>query len=418
MNLPTVTLTVTQVNEYIKGLLDASRVLSRVCLCGEISNFTNHYKSGHFYFTLKDENSLIKAVMFQSYASRLKFLPENHMNVVVRGRVTSFPRDGVYQIYCEHMEPYGVGALYAALERSKARLAEQGLFDPMLKKPIPRFPKRVGIVTSPIGAAVADMKNILSSRYPLCDILIYPALVQGPDAPQDLCEGIRYFDKTNPVDVIIIGRGGGSIEDLWAFNSEQLAQEIFDCQTPVISAVGHETDYTICDFVADARAETPSAAAAMAVPDRQELFGTLHQIAKRSHALVTGLLDAKKRQLCSLSEDSAFSLPQKMLLDRQRELSILDQSIHKSVSRLVCEKKNQLNQAARQLEGLNPMSVLARGFCAAYTAGGALVASVGELTKGLDLTLAFHDGKANAKVTSVDRDPSSGQPETTVYAEV
>jgi len=251
MNPTPLTLTVSQVNEYVKNLIDTSAFLKNIYIKGEISNFTNHYKSGHYYFTLKDESAILKAVMFASSASRLKFVPENNMKVVVRGRISVFARDGIYQLYAESMEPDGLGALYIAFEQMKNKLNHEGLFDERYKKPLPRFPKRIGIITSPIGAAVADMKNILTRRFPLSEIHIYPALVQGEGAPKELIAGIRTFDQDKKTDVIIIGRGGGSLEDLWAFNNEELARAIFDCNTPVISAVGHETDFTICDFVAD-----------------------------------------------------------------------------------------------------------------------------------------------------------------------
>ena len=260
MNKP-FTMTVSQLNEYVKALMDSSEILGNVCIVGEISNFTNHYKTGHLYFTLKDESGLVKAVMFKTYASSLKFVPKENMKVAVYGRVSVFPRDGVYQLYANYMEQFGVGDLYLAFEEMKKKLASLGLFDEAHKKSLPKFPKRIGIITSPEAAAVADMKNIISRRYPLCEIHIYPALVQGPMAPKELCDGIRHFDADKKCDCIIIGRGGGSIEDLWAFNDEILARTIFACSTPVISAVGHETDFTICDFVADRRAPTPSAAA-------------------------------------------------------------------------------------------------------------------------------------------------------------
>lgn len=229
---------VTQVNEYVKSLLDSSAFLGRICVRGEISNFKNHYKTGHFYFTLKDEQSVLKAVMFQSYASKLKFVPEDSMQVVVTGRVSVFPRDGVYQLYAESMSVVGKGDLYAAFEQMTERLRAKGYFDEAHKKPIPRYPKGIGVITSPIGAAVADMKNIITRRYPVAEIYIYPALVQGEGAAKDLISGIKFLDAMSECDVIIIGRGGGSIEDLWAFNDEYLAKAIFECKTPVISAVG------------------------------------------------------------------------------------------------------------------------------------------------------------------------------------
>ena len=292
---------VTQVNEYVKSLLDSSAFLGRISVRGEISNFKNHYKTGHFYFTLKDEQSVLKAVMFQSYASKLKFVPEDSMQVVVTGRVSVFPRDGVYQLYAESMSVVGKGDLYAAFEQIRSARLSKGYFDEAHKKPIPRYPKGIGIITSPIGAAVADMKNIITRRYPVAEIYIYPALVQGEGAAKDLISGIKYLDAMSECDVIIIGRGGGSIEDLWAFNDEYLAKAIFECKTPVISAVGHETDYTICDFVSDLRAPTPSAAAELAVPEKNELAASISKLEARLRTAVVSGIDARQKSLESFA---------------------------------------------------------------------------------------------------------------------
>ena len=264
-------LTVTQLNEYIKGILDHDPRLTDVYLRGEISNFKNHYSTGHYYFTLKDEGGMIRAIMFRSSAVKLAFLPEDGMKVVAHGRISAFVRDGQYQIYCDSMEPDGIGALYIAYEQLKRKLEAEGLFDPSRKKPLPKIPSRVGIITSATGAAIRDMINVCGRRFPFAELVLYPSLVQGPDAPAQLIDGVRYFNEKQSVDVIIIGRGGGSIEDLWAFNNEDLAREIAASAIPVISAVGHETDFTICDFVADRRAPTPSAAAELAVPETEEL---------------------------------------------------------------------------------------------------------------------------------------------------
>lgn len=258
-------ITVSELNEYIKMVLENDELLMRVFIKGEISNFTNHYKTGHFYFSLKDEGGAVRAVMFRGSASKLKFVPENGMRVVVGGRVGVFPRDGQYQVYAETMEPDGVGALYVAYEQLKAKLEKEGLFDAAKKKPLPKIPTRIGIITSPTGAAIRDIINILGRRFPLAKAVLYPALVQGEGAAPDLVRGIDYFNSAGNVDVIIIGRGGGSLEDLWAFNDETLARRVAASKIPVISAVGHETDFTLCDFAADRRAPTPSAAAELAV---------------------------------------------------------------------------------------------------------------------------------------------------------
>lgn len=259
-----ITLTVSQLNRYIKGIIEQDNLLFRVTVKGEISNFKAHY-SGHMYFALKDETAVIKCVMFRSAASTLKFLPESGQKVIASGRVGVYERDGQYQLYIDSMQPDGIGALYAAYEQLKGKLSEEGLFDEDRKKPIPKFPSKIGVVTSPTGAAVRDILNILKRRYRLSDIYIYPVLVQGDEAPGDIAKAIDYFDRSGWADVLIVGRGGGSIEDLWAFNTEIVARAAANCKIPIISAVGHETDFTIIDFVADLRAPTPSAAAELAV---------------------------------------------------------------------------------------------------------------------------------------------------------
>ena len=312
-------MTVSQLNDYVKTLIDSSPVLSSVCIVGEISNFTNHYKTGHLYFTLKDESALVKAVMFRTYTGKLRFVPKDNMKVLVHGRISVFPRDGVYQLYAEDMEQFGVGDLYLKFEELKKKLSSLGMFDEEHKKPLPKFPKRIGIITSPEAAAVADMKNILTRRYPLCEIHIYPALVQGPGAPSELCDGIIHFDNDPDCDCIIIGRGGGSIEDLWAFNDEILARTIFACKTPVISAVGHETDFTICDFVADRRAPTPSAAAEIAVPDMQDLKRQLSMISSSLKARMGEIIGYKRQYLQSLAERRSLKSPM-YYVDSKQEL--------------------------------------------------------------------------------------------------
>lgn len=271
-------ITVSQLNRYIKAVLSADSNLKGICLKGEISNFTDHKKTGHFYFTLKDNSSSIRAIMFNGYASKVKFAPENGMNVVVSGNVQVFERDGTYQIYCETMEPDGVGALYLAFEQLKEKLAKEGLFAPEHKKPLPAMPMKIGVLTAKTGAALQDIINILSRRYPLATLVLVPTLVQGENAPKSIIHSLKLVQQYDDIDVLILGRGGGSIEDLWAFNDEEVAREIYRCTIPVISAVGHEIDYTIADFAADMRAPTPSAAAELVAPDcsvvLQQIEGT------------------------------------------------------------------------------------------------------------------------------------------------
>ena len=398
-------LTVSQLNEYVKGMLDSSTFLSRVHIKGEITNFTNHYKTGHFYFTLKDDRSLLKTVMFASNAAKIRFVPENNMEVLVTGRISVFPRDGVYQLYAESMEPLGKGALYAAFEQMKARLEAKGYFDTAHKKPLPPFPKKIGIITSPIGAAVADMKNILSRRYPIAEIYIYPALVQGEGAPEDLCRGIEYFDTRGDIDIIIIGRGGGSLEDLWAFNDERLAKAVYFCATPVISAVGHETDFTICDFVADLRAPTPSAAAELAVPEKTELLTALDAYSARLQTAAFRSVERKRALLDALSEKKCFTSP-RYLTDRlNEELASLDRRLSMSIEHKLTNEKQRLGAVSARLAALNPMNVLARGYAAVFDTNKNVVDSVQKVSENQKLSLMLADGELGVTVDTITPKP-------------
>ena len=394
-------MTVSQLNEYMKTLIDSSPVLSNVCIVGEISNFTNHYKTGHLYFTLKDENALVKAVMFRTYTGKLRFVPKDNMKVLVYGRISVFPRDGVYQLYAEDMEQFGVGDLYLKFEELKKKLSSLGMFDEEYKKTLPRFPKRIGIITSPEAAAVADMKNILTRRYPLCEIHIYPALVQGPGAPKELCDGIVHFDNDPHCDCIIIGRGGGSIEDLWAFNDETLAKTIFACKTPVISAVGHETDFTICDFVADRRAPTPSAAAELAVPDMQDLKRQLSMISSSMKTRMGEIIGYKRQYLQSLAERRSLKSPMYYVDSKQELLLSYEKQINSAFESVFKEKANRLSVVSSKLTALNPMAVLSRGYAAVFDNGGNVINSVMSLKKDDEITFSVSDGKATAKITDI-----------------
>ena len=394
-------MTVSQLNEYMKTLVDSSPVLSNVCIVGEISNFTNHYKTGHLYFTLKDENALVKAVMFRTYTGKLRFVPKDNMKVLVYGRISVFARDGVYQLYAEDMEQFGVGDLYLKFEELKKKLSSLGMFDEEYKKPLPRFPKRIGIITSPEAAAVADMKNILTRRYPLCEIHIYPALVQGPGAPKELCDGIVHFDNDPDCDCIIIGRGGGSIEDLWAFNDEILAKTIFACKTPVISAVGHETDFTICDFVADRRAPTPSAAAELAVPDMQDLKRQLSMISSSLKTRMGEIIGYKRQYLQALAERRSLKSPMYYVDSKQELLLSYEKQINAAFESVFKEKASRLSVVSSKLTALNPMAVLSRGYAAVFDGDGKVINSVASLKKDAEITLNVADGKAKAKITDI-----------------
>ncbi len=304
-------ITVSQLNRYVKSLLEGDGNLSGVMLSGEISNFVNHYKSGHWYFSLKDENALVRAVMFRSAAVRVPFVPENGMKVIVRARVSLYEKDGSYQLYADDMQPDGAGALQVAFEQLKARLQAEGLFDESRKRPLPAYPRRVGVITSETGAAVRDIINVLGRRYPLAEVVLLPTLVQGEGAPAQLCAALQRFEAmkaaedTRTPDVILIGRGGGSLEELWAFNDETVARTVAACTIPVISCVGHETDFTICDFVADLRAPTPSAAAELAVPDCAELCQRVRLLGTAAARAAETALTRKRRMLTELTKSEA-----------------------------------------------------------------------------------------------------------------
>lgn len=394
-------MTVSQLNDYVKALIDSSEILGNVCIVGEISNFTNHYKTGHLYFTLKDDSALIKAVMFKTYASRLNFTPKENMKVLVYGRISVFVRDGVYQLYAEHMEMFGIGELYLKFEELKKKLSSLGMFDEGHKKPLPKYPRRIGIITSPKAAAVEDMKNILTRRYPLCEIHIYPALVQGPSAPTELCDGIVHFDSDPDCDCIIIGRGGGSIEDLWAFNDEILAKTIYNCTTPVISAVGHETDFTICDFVADKRAPTPSAAAEIAVPDISDLRRHLAMMSLSIKTKVTDNVEYKQKLLYTLSQRRSLKSPM-FYIDSKQELLL---ATHKrtllAFEKLYSSKVNALSVVSSSLTALNPMAVLSRGYSAVFDNEGNVIKSTRSLDCGQEINIKMADGEATAKIMKI-----------------
>ncbi len=398
-------ITVSQLNDYIKKLIDGSKYLADVWLKGEISNFTNHYKTGHLYFTLKDEGSLIRAIMFAGNANKLIFKPENGMKVIVHGRVSAFVRDGQYQIYVDSMEPDGIGALYIAYEQLKAKLKAEGLFDESKKKQLPKIPLRVGIITSPTGAAVRDIINICGRRFPFAKLVLYPALVQGEGAAAKLIEGVQVLDNGS-VDVIIIGRGGGSIEDLWAFNNEELARTIFRCKTPVISAVGHETDFTICDFVADRRAPTPSAAAELAVPDTAELKRKIQNITGRMELLLSRDIDVKRQKLRTMAEKRVLTSPANLIDDKRMLLISNTQRMEASMRLLLSRKQNEFARYTAKLESLNPMSVISRGYSAVFDGSGGLIKSVDQVAVGDGISFKTADGTVYGSVTGKEKNES------------
>lgn len=397
-------LTVAQLNAYIKQIIDGDRILAGVWVKGEISNFTNHYKTGHFYFTIKDPDSLIRAVMFKSAAAKLKFLPENGMKVVVRGRVSAFVRDGQYQIYVEAMEPDGVGSLYIAFEQLKRKLEAEGLFAPARKRPIPKIPTRIGIITSPTGAAVRDMINITRRRFPYAKLILFPSLVQGPDAPAQLIGGVSYFNAARSVDVIIIGRGGGSIEDLWAFNDETLARTVAASVIPVISAVGHETDFTICDFAADVRAPTPSAAAELAVPDTAELLRKINNIVGHMELALTKNIGMRRTQLSQLAKSRALTSPQNFIDDKRMVLLSLASRMEQEMKLSLTDKRGRFASLTASLEALNPMSVISRGYSAVFDDSGKLIKSTRQIKKGDRFRFRTTDGSVIGEAIEVAPD--------------
>ena len=389
-------MSVSELNNFIKSMFDSNRLLGSVHVRGEISNFTNH-RSGHFYFSLKDESGQIKAVMFRSSAMRLKFIPENGMKVTVFGSITVFPRDGVYQLYANSMQPDGVGALYLAYEQMKARLEAEGLFSDVYKKEIPEYPERIGVITSPTGAAVRDIINVLGRRYPLATVYIYPALVQGEGAARTLIEGIDYFDKSKLVDTIIIGRGGGSIEDLWEFNNEGLARRIFACSIPVISAVGHETDFTICDFVADMRAPTPSAAAELAVPDVRELVMLVDTLSDRADRALTRTSERARERLTRLQGSRVLSDFSGVIGALSDKVEQLKRNATIAYGASLADKRLAFLTNVGKLEALSPLSVMARGYSVAQK-DNKTVASVSDVNVGDVITVRLSDGKISATV--------------------
>lgn len=365
-------LTVTQVNTYIKALLDESAPLRNIYISGEISNFTHYYRTGHLYFTLKDESSQLKAVMFSSNASRLRFQAENGMKVICRGRISVYSKSGEYQLYVDDMQPDGVGALSLAFEQLKKKLSQEGLFDEAHKKPIPPFPSKIGVATSNIGAAVEDIKNITARRYPLAEIIICPTVVQGENAPADIVRSIKMLDGFDGIDVIILGRGGGSAEDLWAFNSEEVARAVFACETPIVSAVGHETDFTICDFVSDLRAPTPSAAAELVCPDINKLYSDLSVKKNALDFYIANRIETLEQDLCDITQNGAFADAESFFAAYQDNLEVLSERLNDAFSFTIDDKENKFLNASARLEALSPLSVLMRGYCVASKNGKAV----------------------------------------------
>ncbi len=393
-------LSVKQLNLYVRSLIEGDNKLSFVSVSGEISNFKNHYSSGHLYFSLKDNDALIRCVMFKSNAVKLKCELYDGLAVICKGRVSLYEKDGQYQFYVEDIVPSGEGALALEFERIRQNLEKQGLFDSSHKKPIPAFPKTVAVVTSGTGAALQDIINIITRRYPLCEILLCPVLVQGAEAPADIISALNRLYSLNCADVIILGRGGGSAEDLWAFNNEQLAYTVYSSKIPIISAVGHETDFTICDFVADLRAPTPSAAAELAVPDISEINDFLDMTRLRINRLVNMRLDNAALQLEHIKNSRYFQNPELIAEERILTLDKFHERLSNSVEKAINVAENHFKISVASLEALSPLKVMARGY-SVITDGAKVVKSIKNLTNGQDITVRLTDGEASCRVTDI-----------------
>ncbi len=393
-------ITVSVLNEYVKTLLDRDEILSSVSVRGEISNFVRH-RSGHLYFSLKDEQGVIRAAMFRGNAASLRFAPADGMKVIAHGSVSLYPQSGSYQIYVSSLLRDGVGALWLAFEQLREKLSGEGLFDPARKRPLPRYPKAIGIVTSPTGAAIRDILRILGRRFPIADVLLYPASVQGEGAARTLIQGIEYFNRTESADLLIVGRGGGSIEDLGAFNDEGLARAIAASKLPIVSAVGHETDFTIADFVSDLRAATPSAAAELAVPDSLELSAALRAIPDRLRVRMRERMDSLGHRLSALTERPVLSRPDAVLREPTMRLSLLSERIDGAILSLTRDRRTELAARAAKLEALSPLATLRRGYAVAETERGAALRSVKDVRSGDRLRLRLPDGEMSAEVGEI-----------------
>ena len=390
---------ITQVNEYIQGMMNADPRLSQVAVRGEISNY-KCYPSGHHYFTLKDESSALKCVMFKGNAMGLRFRPANGMKVIALGRITVYPRDGQYQLYCSAMTVDGVGDLYAAFEQTKKKLAQQGLFDPEKKKKLPKYPGTIGVVTSSAGAAVHDILRILRKRYPLTQVKLFPVRVQGTAAPEEIAAAIRYANAWKLVDLLIVGRGGGSLEDLWAFNDERVAYAIYESEIPVISAVGHEPDVTIADYVADLRAATPSNGAELAVPDQEALAQNLDALYAAMAGALNRQLKLETTRLQALASNPALRSPLAYMESKGKELLLLKNRMTAAQERILSARNAQFVASVSKLDAMSPLKVLSRGYAMALTPNAAVLRSVKQVTKGAEISIMVSDGTVAASVLS------------------
>lgn len=393
-------ISVSKLNELVKMLIEDCQPLRNIYVSGEISNFTHYYRSGHMYFTLKDEKSQIKAVMFSSYAAKLRFKPENGMKVICRGRLAVYEKSGEYQIYAEDLQPDGLGALNLAFEQLKMKLFSEGVCSDEVKKSLPLYPKKIGVVTSNIGAAVEDIKNITKRRYPLAELVIVPTIVQGAFASADIVKSIEFLDSMGDVDVIIVGRGGGSIEDLWAFNTEEVARAVIACKTPVVSAVGHETDYTICDFVADLRAPTPSAAAELVCPDILSLINYVDGLKKQLDYSVNSKINDESIRLDELSSSYVLADYSEVIKTFEDNVSVLMDRMNDEYQYSLETKGNTFAVLVEKLSALSPLAVLARGYSICEK-NGRVVKNISEVKANDCLDVKMNGGNAVCKVLEV-----------------
>lgn len=395
-------LTVSQLNTYAKSVIDQDSNLNNVFVSGEISNFVDHYRSGHLYMSIKDNSASIKAVMFAGNASRLKFKPENGMSVIIRGRVSIYERDGQYQLYIDDMQPDGIGSLSLAFEQLKERLAKEGLFSQEHKKPIPQMPSKIGVISSPTGAAVQDVLNVLGRRFPLVEIIFAGVKVQGDGSAEQICDAIEKINQINAVDVIIIARGGGSAEDLWEFNNEKLAYAIYNSHIPIISGVGHETDFTICDFVSDLRAPTPSAAAELAVPDANQQYFYISSLKSTMDSFINEKLFDCESIFAKLCESDVLTNPISIIDNCENYLDSLVSLINESMNFKIDDFTNQFAVLCSSLDSLSPLKVLARGY-SMVKKNDSVISSVEDIKNNDEIEIKFSNGSAKAQIIEVSK---------------
>ena len=396
-------LSITQINEYIRSMMDRDPLLCNIAVKGEISNY-KVYPSGHHYFTLKDDGGALRCVMFKGNAMRLKFRPENGMKVIALGKIGVYPRDGAYQLYCAAITLDGVGDLHAAFEQLKAKLSAQGLFDPQHKKTLPTYPKTIGIITSSAGAAIHDMLRILDKRFPLTNVRLLPVRVQGVEAPEEIVSAIRYANYYKLADLLIVGRGGGSIEDLWAFNDERVAYAIYESQIPIISAVGHEPDVTISDYVADLRAATPSNAAELAVPDCENLRQTLDIMSATMENIISRQLKNARQHLNTLRASSSLQSPTRYIAQKRDSLSLVRTRLVSAQQRSLSLKRQKFISLTATLDAISPLKVLTRGYAMVIADNGVVVRSVNQLKPDDHVSIKLSDGQINATVNNITED--------------